>query len=315
MTYDAFISYRRSDRITADGIARFLDAFGLKVFVDRSSRAGTNWEPELRAALASAKVLVVLWSRNAAQSTWVEQEWRSVPAACRVVPLKLDGERLPDDLGRLTAVEGLDVGSRLLQRSFELMQQGQLSPSSAQEQLIRELSADGVVLEPKKREALGIFLGFVSGLAAAAAMTRFGSEAASPRSDSLPASSATAPPPPVGGRKLASLLGALGISGAAALGVVYWLSPHEEGSSTTQPEAPAWAGVKASTAPICPSAPSSAPCPSAPLCAPSAPAPQANLERLQVDAKSCERHNAALERQLSETKKGLKACTLRLPIE
>jgi len=250
MTYDAFISYRRSDRITADGIARFLDAFGLKVFVDRSSRAGTNWEPELRAALASAKVLVVLWSRNAAQSTWVEQEWRSVPAACRVVPLKLDGERLPDDLGRLTAVEGLDVGSRLLQRSFELMQQGQLSPSSAQEQLIRELSADGVVLEPKKREALGIFLGFVSGLAAAAAT-----------------------------------------------------------------EAPASVGVKASTAPICPSAPSSAPCPSAPLCAPSAPAPQANLERLQVDAKSCERHNAALERQLSETKKGLKACTLRLPIE
>jgi len=38
MTYDAFISYRRSDRITADGVARFLDAFGLKVFVDRSSR-------------------------------------------------------------------------------------------------------------------------------------------------------------------------------------------------------------------------------------------------------------------------------------
>src|SRR4051812_48177855 len=140
MTYDAFVSYRRSDRITADGVARFLDAFGLSVFVDRSSRAGTAWEPELRAALASAKVLVVLWSRSAAQSDWVEREWRSVAPNCRIVPIKLDGEKLPDELNRLTAVEGLDVGSRLLQRTFELMQQGKMSPVQAQEQLVRELA-------------------------------------------------------------------------------------------------------------------------------------------------------------------------------
>lgn len=98
MSYDAFISYRRSDRITADGVARFLDAFGLTVFVDRSSRAGTAWEPELRAALASAKVLVVLWSRSAAHSDWVEQEWRSVSPSCRIVPIKLDGEKRPTSI-------------------------------------------------------------------------------------------------------------------------------------------------------------------------------------------------------------------------
>jgi len=273
MTYDAFISYRRSDRITADGIARFLDAFGLKVFVDRSSRAGAQWEPELRAALAEAKVLVVLWSRSAAQSAWVECEWQNVSPACRVVPLKLDGEALPDELNRLTAVEGLDVGSRLLQRSFELMQQGRLSPAQAQAQLVKELAADGVVLEPKKREALAIFLSFVSGLAAAVATTQFGSGEASPRKDSLPASSATTPPPPVGGRKLASLLSGLGLSGAAAFGVGYWAAPRDAAPPVVQAESSIAPSTSATPPMTCAPVESSAPCPSAATDASSRPPP------------------------------------------
>jgi len=307
MVYDAFISYRRSDRITADGVARFLDAFGLTVFVDRSSRAGTNWEPELRAALASAKVLVVLWSRSAAQSAWVEQEWRNVPRECRVVPIKLDGEKLPDELRRLTAVEGLDVGSRLLQRSFELMQQGGLAPSQAQAQLVRELAADGVVLEPKKHEALGIFLGFLSGLAASAALDRIGNTGRTAATDSLPPSSTTTAPPPAGGgrTRAASFLSVLGIGGAAVFCIGYWAAPRAPATATQCPPAPS--AAPSGPGPLGECACSRKECESGAAALSSNSEMSNTLTRLRDKLQSCEQGSDALAQQLGSAKHDLSA--------
>ncbi len=319
MTYDAFISYRRSDRITADGVARFLDAFGLKVFVDRSSRAGTAWEPELRAALASAKVLVVLWSRSAARSDWVEQEWRSVAPDCRVVPIKLDGEKLPDDLNRLTAVEGLDVGSRLLQRTFELMQQGRLSPAQAQEQLVQELAADGTVLEPKKREALGIFLGFVAGVTGALAVTQLSPVAPAAPQDSLPPAAASHPPPPgIGAGKWASLLGAVGVTTAAAFAIGYWWHERSATLVTVARECPSVsipnavpAAVACPPASTCPPAPTCSPCEAAKL--PACPCSQEQCARNATSPAVAELKDRLLSCQtrLDATTAALNTCNLR----
>lgn len=260
MAYDAFISYRRSDRITADGVVRFLDAFGLTTFVDRSSRAGTEWEPELWAALASAKVLVVLWSRSAAASSWVEKEWRHVGPQCRIVPVRLDGEPLPQELNRLTAVEGLDVGTRLLQRTFELMRQQGLSPAQTQAQLVQELAEDGIVLEPKRRDALGILLGFLAGIAGATAM-RFEPAILDDRPTSRQRTT-------VGLTTAASLAVA---TATVAWGVGYWLAPNAQ--AATCPECPP---TKPAATQV--SAPNSAPTPASSSLQTSPPCPSPKLD-------------------------------------
>lgn len=162
MEYDAFISYRHGDGAAARGVVKLLRAFNQKVFIDEDIAAGDEWAPEIWDALAVSRVLLVLWSRSAAKSKFVRREWGRAPEGCRVFALQLDGEPLPEDLGRFNAIGGLDVGGRLLARSVELMRAGKLSPSQAQQKLVDELASDGVVLEPKQKEALAAFLPLVS---------------------------------------------------------------------------------------------------------------------------------------------------------
>jgi hypothetical protein len=158
MPYDAFISYRHADGDAARGVTKLLRAFALTVFIDEGVAAGSEWAPEIWDALAASRTLMVLWSRSAAKSPFVHAEWTRAPQGCRIIPLMLDGEALPPALGKVNAITGLDVAGRLIARSVELMRARKLSPAKAQEQLLRELAADGVVLEEKQKRALAEFL-------------------------------------------------------------------------------------------------------------------------------------------------------------
>jgi TIR domain len=162
MQYDAFISYRHADGDAARGVAKLLRAFNLKVFIDDAIAAGNEWAPEIWAALDISNTLMVLWSRSAAQSPFVHEEWTRAPATSKVFALALDGQALPPELGKFNAITGLDVAGRLLARSVELMKSEKLSPAKAQEQLLNELAKDGVVLEEKQKRALAVFLPLVA---------------------------------------------------------------------------------------------------------------------------------------------------------
>jgi hypothetical protein len=59
--HDVFLSYSRADGAAADRLRSVLADAGLKAFLDRYALPGGKpWRPELEAALASCRALVVL---------------------------------------------------------------------------------------------------------------------------------------------------------------------------------------------------------------------------------------------------------------
>lgn len=105
-TYNVFISYRRSDEGIARSLASLLTMFGQRVFLDVSCiPLGVRWELSIQSALQSAETMLVLWSKRAAQSTYMPREWASRAQSCRIVPILLDDSPLPEELAQWQATQ------------------------------------------------------------------------------------------------------------------------------------------------------------------------------------------------------------------
>ena len=77
--WDAFISHASQDMTAALRLEQSLSAAGLSAWVDHDNvRAGGVLIPTLQDALRDSRNVVVLWSRDAADSPWVTTEWTSV---------------------------------------------------------------------------------------------------------------------------------------------------------------------------------------------------------------------------------------------
>ena len=73
--YDAFLSYSSADKDWASRLETDLASRGLKVFRDKPRLiAGDPWDDQLQTAIAESRHLVLLWSKQADASDWVEQE-------------------------------------------------------------------------------------------------------------------------------------------------------------------------------------------------------------------------------------------------
>lgn len=148
-----FISYRRSDVGVARAMAELLESLGELVFLDvKSIRLGQSWEAAILQAAREANTMLVLWSRNAAASSYIRREWAMASPSCRLIPIRLDGSELPPELASRQALD-LKVGERLLARISELQGAG-MSHQAASEQLVDELRREGVELQPRQRRAL-----------------------------------------------------------------------------------------------------------------------------------------------------------------
>jgi hypothetical protein len=108
-----FLSYSREDKTTAAELATALYAQGFEVSRDPELVQGDPfWRLKVRRALDESALLVVLWSRHAACSPWVDQEIRYFDRATHF--LILDQEELPTHLGtrvfqlRLNALGGIN---------------------------------------------------------------------------------------------------------------------------------------------------------------------------------------------------------------
>jgi hypothetical protein len=74
---DAFISYSRKDAQQVYLFAEALEECGIELLVDVTGiEPGEEWEPKLIELINDADVFYLMWSNNAAQSTWVENESR-----------------------------------------------------------------------------------------------------------------------------------------------------------------------------------------------------------------------------------------------
>jgi hypothetical protein len=158
--YDVFISYRRSDVVTARALEKLLTAFGRAVFLDvKCIPAGTPWESAIDAALRTSQTMIVLWSSNAAASDFMKLEWQRVSDACSIIPLRLDQTPLPGPLAHREAIE-LPVHERLIARTTELVRQG-MSQRDATQKMAQELEQQGIALTPEQQQAVTEYAGTI----------------------------------------------------------------------------------------------------------------------------------------------------------
>ncbi|MEO8927036.1 MAG: TIR domain-containing protein [Caulobacteraceae bacterium] len=92
---DVFISYARSTAAQAQQVADALRALGYGVWRDDELPAHRDYAEVIEERLASAKVVVVIWSADAVQSQWVRSEANRGRADGRVVQVTFDGARPP----------------------------------------------------------------------------------------------------------------------------------------------------------------------------------------------------------------------------
>lgn len=71
---DVFISYSKADRQVAEELAKDLAAAGFDVWWDFELYAGDDFHDMIRAEIAKAKAVIVIWSETAVASKWVRGE-------------------------------------------------------------------------------------------------------------------------------------------------------------------------------------------------------------------------------------------------
>ncbi len=101
-SYDAFISYRSSDRAWAMALYDALELAGWEAFLDQYDLVpGSNLETSLTEALEASTSGVILWSSRTKDSEWCKRErnamttLRDGPSTFNYVFAKLDTEPLP----------------------------------------------------------------------------------------------------------------------------------------------------------------------------------------------------------------------------
>lgn len=92
-----FISYAWENQSLARQLQRDLQNDGVEVFVDYAElKGGDSLPARISKALDWCDTLVLLWSKDAAQSRWVAREWECADQLeRRIIPCKLDDAVLP----------------------------------------------------------------------------------------------------------------------------------------------------------------------------------------------------------------------------
>ena len=105
-TGEMFLAYSREDATAAATLARELDADGYSLTRDPALVEGDPfWRDAVARQVATAEALLVIWSRHAAASPWVEEELRAALGPC--ICVALDATPLfpgQDDPGRIQRV-------------------------------------------------------------------------------------------------------------------------------------------------------------------------------------------------------------------
>jgi adenylate cyclase len=90
-----FLSYAREDVETAKPLAECIGRAGHEVWWDRQIQGGSRFASEIDRELKDAEAVVVLWTKAALDSAWVQDEAAEGRDSGRLVPASLDGSRPP----------------------------------------------------------------------------------------------------------------------------------------------------------------------------------------------------------------------------
>jgi tetratricopeptide (TPR) repeat protein len=87
---DIFISYAREDRNRAEQLAREFERQGWSVWWDKVIPPGRKYADVIGEELASAKAVIVLWSRSSVASDWVKDEAQEGATRGVLVPVLIE---------------------------------------------------------------------------------------------------------------------------------------------------------------------------------------------------------------------------------
>jgi TolB-like protein len=90
-----FLSYSSEDRACAEILACALEEAGHRVWWDRQIVSGYEFGPEIEAALETADLVLVAWSKHSAKSPWVRDEAAIGRDSGRLFPVVIDGSKPP----------------------------------------------------------------------------------------------------------------------------------------------------------------------------------------------------------------------------
>ncbi len=98
--HKAFVSYSREDVLQVEEIDRALHENGVTPWRDQHSLyGGQQWPKAIGEAIATNDFFLLIWSKNAAESHFVEFEWTTAIALRKaIIPCLLDDTPLPPSL-------------------------------------------------------------------------------------------------------------------------------------------------------------------------------------------------------------------------
>jgi TolB-like protein/tetratricopeptide (TPR) repeat protein len=100
-----FLSYAREDAAKAKFVAKALEAARHSVWWDDRIASGREFASEIEAALSTADVVLVAWSKHAAKSPWVRDEAAIGRDKGRLLPILLDGSQPPIGFRQFQALD------------------------------------------------------------------------------------------------------------------------------------------------------------------------------------------------------------------
>jgi hypothetical protein len=92
---DIFLSYASEDRERVQPLVRILEQRGWSVFWDRTIPAGATWRHVISDELRSAGCVIVVWTGESIQSTWVAEEADSGRERGILIPILFDDVQPP----------------------------------------------------------------------------------------------------------------------------------------------------------------------------------------------------------------------------
>jgi TIR domain len=141
-----FLSYAREDLDQARRIERELAAMEVSVWRDQEQlRTGQNWPKALGEAIAGSDALLLLWSRSAVESTFVEFEWSTALALKKAVfPCLLENVPLPPSLAAIEAIQPALIPEAARKISVALGHETKRADKAHTQKVIRQLGEIGV---------------------------------------------------------------------------------------------------------------------------------------------------------------------------
>jgi len=164
---DVFISYSSQDRLRIKPLAEALEARGFSVWWDRSLGAGDDYTSLITRELAVAKAVIVVWTDNSANSTFVRDEAGRARDDGRLIPVMLDRVQIPLGFGAFQAEDFTRWNERPEAPQMQLLEE------SVRARVEGRAIDGGAVAAKRRRLMTRIRLVSVLGVVAAVAVIAF----------------------------------------------------------------------------------------------------------------------------------------------